>query len=54
MERLLWIICVGVVKLKRFLKVEEGGRTGGHRDEMQERLHPPPFLALKMEQGKGT
>lgn len=43
MERLLWIIYVGIVKLKVFLKVGEGGRTGGQRDEMQERLTHPHF-----------
>lgn len=54
MERLLWIICVGIVKLKgKFLKVEEGGRTEGQRDEMQERPTHPHFW-LWNGAGKGT
>ena len=49
MERLLWIICVGIVKLKGFLKVGEEGRTGGQRDEMQD----SPTLIPGFENGAG-
>ena len=54
MERLLWIIHVSTVNSQGFLKLGEGGRTGGQSDEMQERFHPPPIAGLEDGRREGT